>query len=119
MVASAAPWWREYSDHAPRTYDSVRAPLHGEFARVAKAFSERCGLGTRSVLETATLRAVKDWATLGYLTGDTIEDLRWLLGHLVVESSRALVGAALEIAKPDCNATYARDLLASVPIGEG
>lgn len=120
MEPADAPWWREYSEHPPRVYDSVRAPLHEAFARAAKAYSARvvaCALGEIAAVE-AMRAAVRDWAELGYLTGATIDSLRRLLSPrrtpLPELSGRgvALALAALEISRTDCNATCAREWLA-------
>lgn len=112
--AEDAPWWRAYSDLPPQVYDSVRAPLHEEYARAAKAYSLRDrphGLGVPSVVEIHTTAAVLGWATLGYLPYETIDALRWLLGANIGGRSRALVLAALEIAKPQCDERLALSLL--------
>ena len=116
---STAPWWRAYSEHPPTIYDSVRAPLHEAFARAVEAFSkiERpYGLCVQSIVERVARAAVRDWAQHGYLTGETIDSLRWLLttgtfGANLSEPSRALVLAALEIVRFDCSEAYALELL--------
>lgn len=90
------------------------APLHEAFSRAVETFSkiERPhGLGVQSVVERVARDAVRDWAQRGYLTGETIDWLRWLLGASLGFPARTLLLAALEIAKTDCSEAYALELL--------